>query len=142
MSLNDPVTVVPCFDDVTAASFVKFIPTVLDKASRGSLADLKALPELIKNFVETIPESVSTCLAPENNAEITSLLAAFGNPQNDPKLMVKIINFVTLHYSHVHDALKIVDGDWNARDYISAGSDFASLAKEAIAHKTSDVITA
>jgi hypothetical protein len=35
---------VPCIDDKSASLLVAFIPTILDEASSGSLADLLKIP--------------------------------------------------------------------------------------------------
>jgi len=35
----------PCFDDATASKVVAFVPTILDEASSGSLADLLKIPD-------------------------------------------------------------------------------------------------
>jgi len=104
--LSDSTKLVPCIDDTTAASLVAFIPQVLDKASSGSLSDLLALPALIKEFAASIPKSVGECLHWANNTDTAALLNAYGNPQSDPKIATKLIEYVTFHYSHVHKALK------------------------------------
>jgi len=41
---------------------MSFLGEVLDKASAGSLADLKTLPEIIEKFIASVPETVKTCL--------------------------------------------------------------------------------
>jgi len=37
---------------------MKFLGTVLDTASSGSLTDLLKLPEVIKKYIDTVPENV------------------------------------------------------------------------------------
>jgi len=56
--LPDPKTIVPCFDDDTAHKIVVFAGQVLEKAAKGSIADLISLIQLIKNFGDQIPVSV------------------------------------------------------------------------------------
>jgi len=60
--LPQPTTIVPCIDDASAHQIVVFIGQVLDKAAKGSLSDLIALPNLIKDFGNSLNPAVSTCL--------------------------------------------------------------------------------
>ena len=60
--LPQPTTLVPCFDDASAAQTVTFAGKVLDKASKGSLNDLLALPDLIKKFGNDLNPAVKKCL--------------------------------------------------------------------------------
>ncbi len=60
--LPDPTTIVPCIDDNTAHSIVDFAGQILEKAAKGSVTDLVSLVSLIKNFGDTIPQSVKDCL--------------------------------------------------------------------------------
>jgi len=78
----------------------------LDKASSGSLSDLLALPALLKEFAKSIPPTVGQCLHLDNNTDTAAFLNAYGNPQSDPKIATKVIEYVTLHYLHVHKTLK------------------------------------
>ena len=60
--LKDPTTIVPCIDDVSAHKIVVFVGQVLDKAAKGSLSDLLALPQLIKDFGNSLDPAVGVCL--------------------------------------------------------------------------------
>ncbi len=60
--LADPTTIVPCIDEATAGKIVTFIGQVLEKAAKGSVADLISLKDLIKNFGDQIPQPVKDCL--------------------------------------------------------------------------------
>jgi hypothetical protein len=60
--LPDPTTIVPCIDDATAHKIVVFAGEVLEKAAKGSIADLLSLVNLIKGFGDQIPQSVKDCL--------------------------------------------------------------------------------
>jgi len=65
--LPDPTTIVPCIDDDTAKKIVVFAGQILDKAAKGSITDIAAIINLIKEFGDQIPQSVKDCL--DGNAE-------------------------------------------------------------------------
>lgn len=56
--LPDPKTIIPCIDDDSAHKIVDFIGKFLDKAARGSLSDLIALPQMIKDFGNSLPPAI------------------------------------------------------------------------------------
>lgn len=118
--LPKPTTIVPCFDDSSAAKTVKFAGTVLDKASRGSLNDLLALPDLIKKFGEDLDPNVKKCL--EGNQELEALGPKY-NPKNlsDDEIKKKVITYVTLHYLTVHKWLGELDDLWHHANYYQVG---------------------
>jgi len=60
--LPKPTTIVACIDDESAHKIVVFIGTVLDKAAKGSLSDLLSLPNLIKDFGNSLNPAVGQCL--------------------------------------------------------------------------------
>jgi len=57
-------------------------------------------------------------------------LNAYGNPQSDPKVATKLIAYVTLHYLHVHKALKQIDSDWHAGNFKAVGTEGGQLAHD------------
>jgi hypothetical protein len=118
--LKDPTTIVPCIDDVSAHKIVVFIGEVLDKAAKGSLSDLLSLPQLIKNFGNSLNPAVGQCL--DGNAEFTSLGDKYNLTGADSSVIEKkIITYVTLHYLAVHKWLGDVDSDWHAAKYFQVG---------------------
>jgi len=96
--LPDPTTIVPCIDDATAHKIVVFAGEVLDKAAKGSIADLVSLISLIKNFGDQIPQSVKDCL--DGNKELENLGLKYGinNDTDSSVIEKKVITYVTLHY--------------------------------------------
>lgn len=60
--LPKPTTILPCIDDASAHQIVVFGGQVLDKAAKGSISDLLALPKLIKDFGENLNPAVGECL--------------------------------------------------------------------------------
>lgn len=124
--LPDPKTIVPCIDDATAHNIVVFGGEILDKAARGSIADLLSLKDLIEKFGDSIPESVKTCL--EGNAEFEALGLKYGiTPDTDSSVIEKkIIQYVTLHYLTVHKWLGGLNDNWKAAKYYQVGYDAAT----------------
>jgi len=96
--LPDPTTIVPCIDDTTAHKIVLFVGEVLEKAAKGSIADLVKLVDLINNFGDQIPKSVKDCL--HGNKEFESLGFKYGIKDDTDKSAIekKVIAYVTLHY--------------------------------------------
>lgn len=74
--LPNPTTIMPCIDDDTAHKIVVFAGEVLEKAAKGSIADLVSLISLIKGFGDQIPQSVKDCL--DGNAEFEALGLKYG----------------------------------------------------------------
>ena len=60
--LNDPTTIVPCIDDASAKMIVDFIGKILDKAAKGSIADLISIIQDIKDFGDKLDPKVKACL--------------------------------------------------------------------------------
>jgi hypothetical protein len=118
--LKDPTTIVPCIDDVSAHKIVVFIGEVLDKAAKGSLSDLLSLPQVIKDFGNSLDPAVGTCL--DGNTEFAALSDAYNLTGADSSAVEKrVIEYVTLHYLSVHKWLGDVDSDWHAAKYFSVG---------------------
>jgi len=118
--LKDPTTIVPCIDDVSAHKIVVFIGELLDKAAKGSLSDLLSLPQLIKDFGNSLNPAVGQCL--DGNAELTSLTDKYNLTGADSSVIEKkVITYVTLHYLAVHKWLGDVDSDWHAAKYYQVG---------------------
>lgn len=120
--LPDPTTIVPCIDDDTAAKIVAFVGKILDKAAKGSISDLVSLPQLIKDFGNSIPESVKTCL--DGNAEVAAISAKYPTDDSTEK---KVIAYVTLHYLSVHKDLGTLNDEWKASKFYQTGFDGAKL---------------
>lgn len=118
--LPQPQTIVPCFDDASAAQTVTFAGKVLDKASKGSLSDLLALPDLIKKFGEDLNPAVKKCL--EGNQELEALGPKY-NPKNqsEDEIKKKVITYVTLHYLTVHKWLGELDDLWHKNNFYQVG---------------------
>ena len=121
--LPDPTTIVKCFDDSTAHSTVAFIGTLLDKAAKGSISDLLALKDLVKQFGDSIPQAVKDCL--DGNAEFTALGVKYGiTPDTDTSaLEKKVIAYVTLHYLTVHKWFGDLNTEWKAGQAYKTGYD-------------------
>jgi len=60
--LPQPTTIVACIDDDSAAKIVNFAGSILDKAARGSLSDLISIPNMIKDFGDSLNPAVGECL--------------------------------------------------------------------------------
>jgi hypothetical protein len=116
-NLPKSTKMVPCIDDKSASLLVAFIPTILDEASSGSLADLLKIPAQLKEFAKQIPPQVGECIAPVNNTDTDALAGAYNHPEKDPNIAKKLITYVTLHYLHVHSSLKTIDADWHASNF-------------------------
>lgn len=118
--LPRPTTIIPCFDDTSAAKTVKFVGQLLDKAARGSLNDLLSLPDLIKKFGEELDPHVKECL--DGNLELETLGHKY-NPKNlsEDEIKKKVITYVTLHYLSVHKWLGDLDDLWHANNFYQVG---------------------
>ncbi len=128
--LPDPTTIVKCFDDSSAHMTVVFVGDVLEKAAKGSLSDLIALKNLIEDFGNKLPKSVTDCL--DGNAEGIALLAKYGiTPStNSSEIEKKIITYVTLHYPTVHGWFGQMNNDWKAGKYYNVGNAAATHGHE------------
>lgn len=118
--LPQPTTIVKCIDDTSAHQIVVFGGQVLDKAAKGSISDLIALPKLIKDFGENLDPKVGECL--DGNAEFEALGVKY-NPKNESSDAIekKVITYVTLHYLTVHKWLGDLDDTWHAGNYYQVG---------------------
>ena len=56
--LKDPTTIVPCIDDKSAKQIVDFAGKILDKAAKGSIADLISVVQDIKDFGDKLDPKV------------------------------------------------------------------------------------
>ena len=130
--LPDPTTIVPCIDDDTAHKIVVFAGQVLEKAARGSISDLIALKDLIKQFGDQIPDSVKKCL--DGNAEFEALGVKYGiTNSTDPNVIEKkVIEYVTLHYLTVHKWLGSLNDNWKAAKYYQVGFDAGSYGHQVL----------
>ena len=109
---------------------VVFIGELLEKAAKGSLSDLIALKNLIEDFGNKLPKSVTDCL--DGNAEGIALLAKYGiTPStNSSEIEKKIITYVTLHYPTVHGWFGQMNNDWKAGKYYNVGNAAATHGHE------------
>lgn len=130
--LPDPTTIVPCIDDATAHKIVVFGGEVLDKAAKGSPADLISLINLIKGFGDQIPQSVKDCL--DGNKEFESLGLKYGidNNTDTAALEKKVITYVTLHYIEVHGWFGSLNNNWKAGKFYQVGYDGASYGHKVL----------
>jgi len=84
------------------------------------LSDLLSLPQIIKDFGNSLNPAVGKCL--EGNAEFTSLSDKYNLTGADSSVIEKkVITYVTLHYLSVHKALGEIDSDWHSAKYYQAG---------------------
>ena len=130
--LPDPTTIVPCIDDDTAKKIVVFAGQVLGKAASGSISDLLGLINLIKDFGNQIPASVSTCLDGNKEAEALGLKYGIDNDTDSAVLEKKIITYVTLHYLEVHNFAIKENNSWKAGSYYQTGFDGAAFAHKVL----------
>lgn len=56
------VTIVPCIDDDSAHKIIDFGGQILDKAARGFLSDILAIPQLLSEFAVQLNPNVAECL--------------------------------------------------------------------------------
>ena len=128
--LPDPTTIVPCIDDATAHKLVAFIGEVLEKAAKGSPADLIQLVNLIKDFGNQIPQSVKDCL--NGNKEFENLGLKYGIKPGDDASVIekKVLAYVSLHYLTVHKWLGDLNNNWKGGKYYQVGFDAASHGHE------------
>lgn len=126
--LPDPKTIVPCIDEDTAGKIVSFIGVVLEKAAKGSIADIVSLIDLVKKFADEIPQSVKDCL--DGNAEFEALGLKYGidNTTETSTIEKKIITYVTLHYITVHKWMGTLNDEWKASKFYQTGYDAATYA--------------
>jgi len=84
------------------------------------LSDLLSLPQIIKDFGNSLNPAVGQCL--DGNAEFASLSDKYNLTGADSSAIEKkIITYVSLHYLTVHRWLGDVDGDWHAAKYYQVG---------------------
>ena len=57
-----PTTVMDCIDDKTAHDMVVFVTDTLQKAAKGSIADLISLVQDFKKFLDNLDPKVQSCL--------------------------------------------------------------------------------
>jgi hypothetical protein len=118
--LPHPTTIVKCIDDDSAHKIVNFIGKFLDKAARGSLSDLVSLPQMIKDFGNSLPPEIGQCL--DGNAELDALGTKY-NPKNktSDQIEKEVIEYVTLHYLTVHKWMGDLDSLWRKGDAYQTG---------------------
>jgi CRISPR/Cas system-associated endonuclease Cas3-HD len=131
-NLPEPTTIVPCIDDDTAHKIVVFAGEVLAKAAKGSITDLLSLVQLIKDFGNQIPQSVSDCLDGNKEFETLGLKYGIDNNTDTSALEKKIITYVTLHYLEVHGWFGSLNSNWNAGKYYQVGYDGGSYGHKVL----------
>jgi carbon monoxide dehydrogenase subunit G len=124
--LPDPTTIMPCIDDDTAHKIVVFAGELLDKASKASPSDIIKLVQLIKDFGDQIPKSVTDCL--DGNQEFETLGTKYGiTPDTDPSVIEKkVLTYVALHYLEVHKELGDLNTMWVAGKFYQMGYEAAN----------------
>ena len=108
----------------------------MEKAAKGSISDLLALKDLIKNFGDQIPQSVKDCL--DGNQEFEKLGEKYGikPDSNSSAIEKKVIEYVTLHYLTVHKALGDFNSLWKAGKYYQTGFDAATFGHKILGSST------
>ena len=124
--LPDPTTIVPCIDDDTAHKIVVFAGQILEKTARGSVTDIPAVIQLIKDFGNQIPQSVKDCL--DGNKEFEALGLKYGiTPDTDSSVIEKkIIAYVTLHFLDAHKFAGDLNEEFKAGKFYQVGFDLAA----------------
>lgn len=129
-NLSDPTTIVPCIDDGTAHKIVVFFGQILEKTAKGSVSDIPAIIQLVKDFGDSIPQSVKDCL--NGNAELKALGLKYGIDDNTDTsaLEKKIALYCTLHYLTVHKWAGQLNDEWKAGKYYQVGFEGAGYAHQ------------
>jgi hypothetical protein len=131
--LPAPKTIIDCLDDATAKKIVALIGTVLDKAAKGSPADIISLIDIVKKFIDEVPQPVKDCL--DGNAELKALGLKYGidDTTESSAIEKKIITYITLHYLTVHKWAGQLNDEWKAAKYYQNGYDAATYAHSMLA---------
>ena len=124
-NLPKPTTIVPCFDDDTAKSFVDFEADVLKKGASGSVTDIVNLIPQVLSFLKNLPQPVQDCL--DGNKEGEALGLKYGiTPDTEESVIVKkFVTYATLHFLQVHKWLTSLNDLWNGQKYYQIGYDGA-----------------
>ena len=118
--LDDPTTIVDCIDDDSAHKIVVFTGESLDKAAKGSLSDIIALNQTIRDFISNFDPTVQACLT--GNPEIAAIKDVYHVTGVDQSVIdKKIWTYLTLHFLSFHRWAIDVDSDWQATRYYSVG---------------------
>lgn len=103
-----------CFDEPTSHNIVQFIGDVLEKAAKGSVADLLKLIQMIKDFGSTIPPETVDCLG--RNQEIYALGFKYNidGSTDFQALEIHVGEYVALHFLEVHRWAVDLNDKWKA----------------------------
>ena len=110
--LDDPKTVVACFDDDTAHRVVVAIGQILEKTAKGSTSDLLNTIQFIKDFIASIPQPIKDCV--NGNTEVKTLVFRYGIDENTDMSLVekKILLFLSLHFLTFHKWAGQLNIEW------------------------------
>jgi hypothetical protein len=119
--LAGPYMVKYCFDAPTSRHIVVFLTDVLERAARGSVADLLKLIQLIKDFGATIPPETIDCLG--RNQEIYALGFKYNidGSTDFQGLELHVGEYIALHYLEVHRWAGDLNDKWKAAKYYDFG---------------------
>ncbi len=126
--LADPTTIVPCFDDDSAHKTVVFIGKLLDTLAKASISDASKISQMIKDFSDSLPESVKKCLDGNKEFEALGVKYNITNQTDTSALEKKVIAYVSLHFLTVRGWFKDLDNLWKAGKYYQVGYDGAAHA--------------
>jgi hypothetical protein len=120
-NLPGPYMIKYCFDEPTSHRIVVFITEILERAAKGSVADLLKIIQLIKEFGGAIGESTLDCLG--RNQEIYRLAFKYDIDASTDfqALDAHIAEYVALHYLETHRWVVDLNDKWKATKYYDFG---------------------
>jgi hypothetical protein len=121
--LPEPKTVMRCIPAQTQTDIYAFVPELLEKACGMKLRDVKELVESIREFYETIPESVEECLCANEEAE--ALRSKIGEVKVE-----RVITYITTHFRKVQTEVCELKTLWHEEKHRNVGERTAVLLKD------------
>ena len=126
--LPHSTTIIACGDDDTNHRIVVFITDSLQKAAKGSVADLISLITELKKFLSSIPQPVIDCLSTNTDLKALGLKYGIDDTTDSAAIEKKVVAYVTLHYLTVHKWFGDLNTSWQAGKYQETGFNAADYA--------------
>jgi len=99
--------------------------TFLETACVVTVKELRELIEIVHEFIESMPESVSECLS--ENEEVKALAEEIGTVD-----LREVLTYITLHFKSLRDKTCEIKTVWNDNEFEEAGTKSAVLVKEIV----------
>ena len=108
---------------------MNLVGQILTQASAGSITALTKIEGEINDYVNSLPASVSECLA--GNQEIASAVAAYGLTNADQTAIEKkVTTYLLFHLSAVTASVKSINSAFTAGNFDNAGQQAGALVKK------------